>query len=199
MVYDFITFGGILFWIIVGVIALVIAAEINDEKVGMASVTLIGSALAIFAFTDAKTSLGGVITTHPWYIVYGFLGYLALAVVWATIKWRLFYLPKIFDAYDEFRQSWLAQKGLKDMPADQQTRDLFASAVRGAGVDVTYTRMVRHNKARITTWMVFWIFSLIETFLGDFLQRVFASLYNAVAGLFQRMSDGMASKYSELD
>jgi len=199
MVHDFITFGGVLFWIIVSIITLAIAAEINSEKVGTAVVTLVGTFAAIIAFTDVNTSVWPSLAAHPMYIIYGFLCYLALAVIWATIKWRVFYLPKIFDAYDEYRRSWLAQKGLKDMPADQQTRDAFSSAARSAGVDVSYTRMVRNNKARITTWMVFWFFSLIETFLGDFLQRVFASLYKAVAGLFQRMSDGMASKYSELN
>lgn len=196
MIHDFITFGGVLFWIIVGIITLVIASEINSEKVGTAVVTLIVTVAAIVAFTDAPVDQLG---NHPTYILYGFLAYLVGAVVWATIKWRAFYLPKIFDAYDSFRNSWLDQRGLKEMTADPNEREAFKKAARDRGVDVSYSRMASHNKARITTWMFFWPFSLIETFFGDFLSRVFTTLYKMVVGLFQRMSDGMASKYSELD
>lgn len=196
MIHDFITFGGVLFWIIVGVVTLVIAAEINSEKTGTAVLTLLATIAAIVAFTDAPFSTLG---QHPIYILYGFLAYLVGAVIWATIKWRAFFLPKIFDAYETYRNQWLDGRQLKEMPADSKTRDEFAKAARERGVDVSRTRMASHNKARITTWMFFWPFSLIETFFGDFLHRVFTTLYKMVVGLFQRMSDGMASKYSELN
>lgn len=196
MIADFITFGGVLFWIIVGVVALILAAQINDEKVGWATVTLLGTIALIVAFTNAPLK---TLADHPIYILYGFLAYLGVAVVWATIKWRAFYLPKIFDAYEAYRDQWLNSRQLNDMPADTKIREEFAKNARERGVDVSRTRMATNNKARITTWMFFWPFSLLETFFGDFLSQVFTTLYKMVAGLFQRMSDGMASKYSELN
>lgn len=196
MIFNAIAFGGVLFWTIVGVFTLIIATQINGNRTGLASITLIAAIGLIIGFTSAPIRW---LLDNPVYILYGFGAYLGAAMVWATVKWRAFYLPKIFEAYEAHRKKWLASRELKEMPADPQVREQFAKNAREYGVDVSRTRMVSHNKGRITTWMIFWPFSLIETFFGDFLSRVFTTLYKMVAGGFQRMSDGMASKYSELN
>lgn len=202
MIHDFVTFGGVLFWIIVGVVTLILAAQVNDEKTGYATLTLLGTIAAIVAFTNAPVV--DAVKAHPIYVLYGILGYLAIAGVWAFIKWRVFFLPKLFDRYDELRTKFLRTAGpnqtaLSEMPADPAVRDKFNKVDDVRYLNIGYNRMVSHNKGRITTWMIFWPFSLIGTFIGDFLHRVFQTLYKSIAGGLQRMSDTMASKYSELD
>jgi uncharacterized membrane protein YccC len=197
MIAELITFGGVLFWIIVGTVTLILAAQIDSEKVGSATLTLLITVAAIVAFTNAPVL--DFIQDNPLYVVYGALAYVGIAAIWAFIKWRLFFLPKLFDRYETLRWRFLESRGLKEMPADAAVRDAFNSIYDVKALDINVNRMVRYNKGRITTWMVFWPFSFIGTFVGDFLQRVFASVYQTIAGGLQRMSDRMASKYSELD
>jgi hypothetical protein len=196
MLWDIVTFGGLLFWSIVGIVALVITTQVHEEKVGWAAFTLLAAVAAVVALTNTVKLLAGI---PPIYYLYGFLGYLGVAALWATIKWRAFFLPALFEKYEELRYNFLKRKGLDEMPADPAVRKEFNDQHDVARLDVNYNRMVRHNKGRITTWMVFWPFSLLETFLGDFLVRVFNTIYKTLAGMLQRMSDGMASKYSELN
>ena len=197
MVHQFIEFGGILFWIIVGVVTLILAAQVNEEKTGYATLTLLVFIAALVAFSN--TPVLETIKQHPIYVLYGLLAYFGISGLWAFAKWRLFYLPNLFDQYDELRTEFLKRRGLKEMPADPKVREDFAKDRAVERLNISYFRMVRHNKGRITSWMVFWPFSLIGTFLGDFLHRVFTTIYKTIAGGLQRMSDNMASRYSELD
>lgn len=196
MLHEFLVFGGLLFWVIVGVITLVIAAQVHEDRVGGATATLVVFLALVGLFTN---TLSVISTIPPIFYVYGFGAYMGAAGLWATVKWRAFYLPKLFDRYEELRSDFLERKSLKEFPADPAVRDEFNSWHDVRILNIGERRMVRYNKGKITTWMLYWPFSLIETFFGDFLHRVFATLYKMVAGLFQRMSDGMASKYSELN
>lgn len=202
MIAEFITFGGVLFWIIVGVITLILASQVNEEKTGYATLTLLAAIAAIIAFTNAPVVQ--TIQNHPIYVLYGVLAYIGIAAVWAFIKWRAFFLPNLFDRYEDLRTRFLKTAGpngtaLTDFPADPAVRDEFNKRSDVQRLNINVNRMVGYNKGRIRTWMVFWPFSLLGTFVGDFLHRVFTSLYKAIAGGLQRMSDSMASKYSELD
>lgn len=201
MIHEFITFGGVLFWIFVGAVTLILAAQVNDEKTGYAFLTFFAAIALLIGFSN--TPILATIQQHPIYVLYGFLAYVAIAGVWAVVKWRLFFLPKLFDRYDDIRRQFLLTAGpngqpLNDMPADQAVRDRFNKRSEVQSLDINYNRMVSHNKSRITTWMIFWPFSLLGTFIGDFLHRVFTTIYKAIAGGLQRMSNRMASRYSEL-
>jgi hypothetical protein len=126
-----------------------------------------------------------------------------MAGIWATIKWRVFFLPDLFKSYDMIRTKFLKTAGpngetLKDFPADPTVRDRFNNVREVQVLNIQVKRMARNNKARITTWMVYWPFSIVGTFFGDFLSRVFATIYRNISGMLQAMSDRMASKYSEL-
>lgn len=197
MIAEIITFGGVLFWIIVGLVTLVLAAQVDSDRAGAATLTLLITVAAIVAFTNAPVL--EFVQENPIYVIYGVLGYLGIAAVWAFVKWRMFYLPKLFDRYEELRSDFLKNRGLKEMPADQTVRDAFNATNEVKILNISQRRMVSNNKGRITVWMAYWPFSFIGTFVGDFLQRVFASVYQAIANSLQSMSDRMASRYSELD
>lgn len=193
MLIEFLAAGGIFFWAIVGLVFLVLTTQVHNERVGWATFTLILFIAGLVLLTGA----GKIIASWPLiYYVYAVGAYLGISAVWAAIKWRVFFLPKLFERYEEVRSAWLNRNGLKEMPADPAVIQKFKD---NTGSQINRDRMVSHNKGRITTWMIFWPWSLLETFLGDFLVRVFDYMYKAVAGGFQRMSDRMASKYSELN
>jgi len=194
--YEFLAFGGVLFWTIVGLVCLVVTTQVHNEKTGWAFVTFFGAVLLL----ALGSGLYGVLKSiPPINYLYGALAYLGIAALWAVIKWRAFYLPSLFRRYDELREEFLRKRGLTEMPADRKVTDAFKSLDDVKYLNIEYKRMVRHNKSRITGWMIFWIFSVLETFIGDFLVDVFDRIYRNISGLLQRMSDNMASKYSELD
>lgn len=202
MLHPFLEFGGLLFWGALALITLVLAVQVQEEKTGWAAFTFLATIAVIIAFTNAPVI--EAVKAHPIYIVYGLLGYLAIAGVWAFVKWRMFFLPNLFDRYEELRSRFLQTAGpnqtkLNDFPADPAVRDRFNSQTEVRMLDINNRRMVSLNKGRITTWMVFWPWSLLGTFVGDFLHRVFTTIYKTIAGGLQRMSDSMASKYSELN
>lgn len=196
MLAEFLMFGGVLFWIIVGVLGLIITTQVHNEKVGWAAFTLIAVIAGLVLLTNIPKLLAD---TPPSHYLYAFLGYLAAAALWALIKWRGFYLPGLFRRYEDLREKFLIGKKLDEMPTDPAVLKEFTDDYQVQRLNVGYNRMVRNNKSRITTWMIFWPFSLLETFVGDFLANVFDRIYRSMAGLLQRMSDGMASKYSELN
>ncbi len=196
MIYGLITFGGILFWILVAGFVLGISSLINDEKPGRASVVLLIAVALAVAFTNIP--IIELVKTHPEYIGYGVGAYILGAGTWALIKWRVFYLPKVFEKYETLRNSYMEAKGLKEIPANPAVRAELKSFMEGKYFYIDSVRSVSKNKARITTWMFYWPFSLISTFFGDFLNRVFATIYKTIYGLLQSMSDRMAGRYSEL-
>lgn len=195
MLFDLLTFGGVLFWIAVGFIFLIITTQVHNQRLGWATTTLV---LAIAA-TVLLTSAGKQVSTITFKDVAYFIGaYLLGALIWSTIKWRMFFLPALFERYEDARANWLKSQGLKEMPADPAARNQFLNSSPAQYININHTRMASHNKSRITGWMIFWPFSLVETFIGDFLVRIFDRMYKMVRNVYQRMSDSMASKYDEL-
>jgi hypothetical protein len=197
MITTLITAGGIIFWIILGIVALIIAGLVEEDKTGKATFA-VGATLALLvAFTDI--GIYQWIKANPLLLAEGVAAYLGIALVWAAIKWRVFYLPDLFDRYEKLRSHFLKGKGLNHMPADQSVIDEFNNDHIVRCLSIQTKRNVRYNKARITGWMIYWPFSMVGTFIGDFMVRLFATMYKMLAGSLQRVSDRMASQYSELN
>lgn len=196
MAWELLAFGGVMFWSLLAVIGLIITTQVHNERVGWAAFTFIAVIAALVLFTNVPTLLAN---TTPWQYVEAFLLYMAASGLWAIIKWRGFFLPAMFRRYNDLREKFLDRKKLDEMPADPLVIKEFNDQYDVQSLNINSNRMVRNNKGRITTWMIFWPFSLLETFVGDFLANMFDRIYRSIHGLLQRMSDSMASKYSELN
>ena len=196
MAWELLAFGGVMFWTILGVIGLIITTQVHNERVGWAAFTFIAIIAALILFTNVPKLLANATLLD---YVEGILLYFALAGIWAIIKWRGFFLPSLFRRYNDLREDFLFRKKLNEMPADPTVIKDFNDQYGVQSLNINANRMVRNNKGRITTWMIFWPFSLLETFVGDFLANMFDRIYRSIHGLLQRMSDSMASKYSELN
>lgn len=196
MVYELLVVGGVFFWIIVGIFILVATSSVRASEFGTATALVATLFILLITFTNFPTILWSL---DPMMVLYGAIGYVGIAGIWAVIKWRAFYLPKLFGEYERYRSEWLRMKNLKEMPADKGMRDNFNTYVKERGFYINSQRMVRHNKGRITGWMFFWPLSLVETFIGDFMVRIFDHTFRMISGSLQKMSDRMATRYSELD
>jgi len=86
-----------------------------------------------------------------------FFGYFILGGVWSLFKWYL-HLINVRD--------YMKETGAKERP-----RSSYA----------------RNNKAMIISWIGHWPFSIIGTFLGDFIYRIGRTIVNRLAGTYERI------------
>lgn len=199
MIHPLLEIGGVIFWIITAIVALFVISETHRERMTTTTLTVLGYIVGFILLTNGGMALFTYIRDHPLYLIYGLVGYVLAGAVWATAKWRVFFLPNLFEVYDELRQEFMKKNNLKEIPADVKIRNELEHFVSRSGVYIQQQRMVSNNKGRIIGWLTYWPLSLLGTFFGDFLIRLAKTVYNAIAGLLQRLSDQMASKYSELE
>ena len=53
------------------------------------------------------------------------------------------------------------------------------------------------NKQKITTWMVYWTFSMIGTFLGEWLINLWNVIYNLFGNLYDRVGNSVFKNFEE--
>lgn len=198
MVWSIITFGGVIFWVLTAIAAIALVSEISANKVGAAFFTLLAYTAVMMLFSN--TPVWTWIKDHPSYLLYGFGLYIVCGAIWSVIKWY-FYLLNIRDRYEDLRSAWLKRQGFTDVPTDANDRAKFKADVvdRVPGTYGVFPPQASHHKGAITTWMMFWPFSLAGTVFGDFLNRIFKTVYSWLAGMMQRISNGVFGKYSELN
>jgi hypothetical protein len=198
LIASLITAGGVLFWILTAIAFLALVVEINSNKVGSAFVTLLAYAAVIVLLSDIPVWTW--IKANPLYILYGFAAYVGAGAVWSVIKWW-FYLLNMRDRYETLRSDWLGIRNLKEVPVNDPVQYQTFKEQVVAKVDYrhSFPPVATEHKGKITTWMTFWPFSLVDTILGDFLARVFKTVHAWLAGLMQRISNGVFGKYAELN
>lgn len=94
--------------------------------------------------------------------------YVAIGVVWMVAKWWRFCVVR--------KNEW---DGLSDRDKELAIRTSFGEGVRPHP---------QRNKERLITWMSLWPFSVIGTFIGDFLMRFWDWVYDRCANLLDAIS-----------
>lgn len=56
---------------------------------------------------------------------------------------------------------------------------------------------VRQYKSKIISWMSYWPFSMIGTFFGDIVRRIYNTIFEIIHDMLQSMSDHMFRKISK--
>jgi hypothetical protein len=106
------------------------------------------------------------------------LVYLAIGGAWSVFKWWLYVLKTAsklkeaivrYNAIPDPKESW-----------NNWSNGRFSSSAPS----------VRDNKSEIIDWIAFWWFSMIQTFLGDWMHQIFTAVYQ----MFYNMYDAIAKK-----
>lgn len=164
-------------WMII--LALILLGDVvccETEYFGLGAFLVISSS-ALAAW------LGNDINVFGW--AWGNLGaiiqftffYLLLGTVWSVVKWY-FYLLKIRDEYLTGSRAGMDQK------------------IEG-GMRRPESSFARNNKTRIMGWIAHWPFSIVGTFLGDFLTRIFQTIYEAMSGLYDRIAGSVFADFDK--
>lgn len=203
MLYELIVFGGIWFWILVGIAAIALLAEIVNEKFTAAFVTMLAFFGIIVGFSkiDWHWFVDNKVT-----LFYAAGIYLVAAVVTSIVKWY-FYGRDAREKYNEFRSGFLSRRGLSDtsqIPEEHRVQwasELkefvrYASYSKGFSVHsdtvVTTEHLIpqaRYHKALITGWMAWWPFVAFWSLFDDFFRRLWEVLYRLCSKGYQRISN----------
>lgn len=169
------------FFIVLIVIAALIAIEaavIFENHLGLLAIALLAAYLAVFT---AFNPFVWVVSLSGWTIVTWVVGWFLAGLVWSFPKWYL-YLKNVRDSFTEKRL--------------QSYRDAYAKDPKKALTFVSYLQdegvapVALHEKMRISVWMVWWPFSIVETFFKDIVRR----FYNWVVDRFIKVYDAITAK-----
>lgn len=196
--------GGLGFWglIIFEICLLLFFVEKESGTWATISLVIFGMVLQWGIGVDI---IGYVKNNIP-FILCCVVGYFICGAIWGVTKWWLF-CRKNIESYELARTLFLRYHKLpsdtKEIPANLKKE--WKEAVENSGrrrsngffieeYISTYSPKVSDHKSQIIHWMTFWIFSLVWTFIADFVKGLFRKLYYMLAGYLQRISDGMWAK-----
>lgn len=199
MLTPLITFGGILFWLLTLVAFVASVGSMSSQKIGRTVLVLMGYLALVVLFTNADPM--SWVKTNWLLCLYGAGAYLAAGVVYMIIRWQIF-SSKVATLYSQIRDSFLAKSDNANILQTPKGKEELLEAVRrdykmtdlGGSVPL----LVRRNKARLSTWIIFWPISATEYLLGDLLTDVINGIVQAFSGMMQRMTDRKFSKFNEL-
>lgn len=182
--------GSVLFW---GFIALWIIAEwasIHNERWGLCFIEFVVLVIAISAFTNAKLdwiNWTNIINLLTFYLPI----YIALGAGWSVAKWY-FYLLRQKEEYEERREGFLKSYEAREPFRKQESFKEWLPSYH------KYPPSVKNNKSRILSWMSLWWISFLDTFLTDFLYRIWEAIYFKLAKTLQKMSNYVFREFEEL-
>ena len=121
---------------------------------------------------------------NPAYLVVGLLAYFLIGALWARFKFGLWLHDSQEQMQSEYTQWQRQQQSTGNSnPTMAQFRESFGARYRPTA-----------NKARILTWMSWWVPSVLWTFLHDFVHRVWEAIYGWMSNLFEKASDKAFNK-----
>jgi len=188
----FFAVGTLGFWTLT--VAFLVAVAILTENIrpGWAALVTAG-----WLWFYAATGLFNVLRfahDFPTYMALIVVSYLAVGIFWGYLKW-ISYVSKTHAAYNDKKRGWLRDKGLTgtSIPDDlkEEWTNYISNAFTRSYISLTATPLALDNKERITTWGMFWPWSLGWFFINDPVRRFFNAAFNRLHDLYQATADRM--------
>lgn len=155
----------------------------NDAYVGGFFTMLLGvSLLGWLGGSWSYNTLWSVIVANLGNLALFSVYYLAIGGAWSIAKWFLYSL-KLRDALREEIAEWNKSSDASDTPGVGRSRNPKPSRPSRS--------FAKNNKGRLTGWVAMWPFSMIGTFIGDFLTKVFDHVVKALSGIYDSISNAV--------
>jgi hypothetical protein len=207
----FFILGSASFWVgAVGLFILILAFEENDWHFWA------GLTLLAFVFLMEKSGAISIFTSPLIVLKWGAV-YMAAGAGWSFIKW-FSYLHKQGDRIGALKLKWIEgqnreikrhnesgeQQELLDVNVSTPVPDQYKRAykeflssegfIRSASSPVT--PQIGDNKARITSWIVWWPWSALWTILNDPIRRIAEFIYNRLQSTYQAVANRVFAKFA---
>lgn len=188
----------VLSFILLFVLTSLISACLMDSEgvwAGLLSLLLV----VLFALAPRHEILDAMTSTSILYAAGCLVGYAALGVAWATVKWVMFTRGQStkLQAWlweNPHFQEWKANTPLDAPQTHLKTFVYKTPPPEHVYYDVktrTFSVVASKHRGRITKWISLWPLNVVYTLIEDLLLELWARLYDLVAGTFQRISDRM--------
>lgn len=193
------TFG---FWLSFVLLGIVIFWNIENEEVGIATLTTIVLAALILWANDL--SLWGLITSNPIETLLVVGGYFLAGTLWSVGKWY-FYIRRYNHEYEEIKRGYLRECGLTSIEqfSETQKKDFRYKVVNAFNrlsgrysSDSFKFPLAAERKTAILGWMMYWPYSMTWTLINDPVKRAFITIYRNIAGGLDRMTTKLTGNIS---
>lgn len=186
MILGLLAFGSVGFWALVVTIFLLNFYFVELERTFWATVTLIGTFVALAFLGDFN--LWHVVRDNPIQAVIAGASYFGIGAVWSIGKWW-FYVKEMFGHYTEARNDFMISEGKNPSDAmDQPTKGKWAMNSQARA----YAKpLIRRHKSQISMWMIYWPWSGVWTLINDPVKKIFARIFHELQGLYQKIADSV--------
>lgn len=190
------------FYLITAVMIISMIALIENDELGWSHALFV-------AFVCLMAYKSGInlkeIIMNPMTIFKYLSLYLGIGVVWAFCKWY-FFLKNVLANFTAYKEK--TKKELQGYTQDALTKamnDRIKSAIKNSwngnglkelsceedssGQLVILPPQANNNKARITTWITHWPFSMVWTLLNDPIKKLANYIVEVLKSWFQKISD----------
>lgn len=129
------------------------------------------------------------------YVLIGAVAYVLFGAAWAFVHWVVFFIRERADRYEKLRTEI---KGDYDRRSkDGRLDPTKLSYADFAQVNYHFPPMPTENKARITSWMLYWPADLLWTMLHKAVKRLYNWIYDCLANTLATISKNMFAKRFE--
>lgn len=178
--------GSFWFWLVLIAIGIALVALVENEKGTWATFTAIGTVLLLnYAW---KVPVFKVAVQHPFALLAWVGVYYAAGAVWGMVKWASFVHNKV-GLYNDYKADFLKNEGVTELtPAlAAKLQERIGSRYNSSGISSTVPTASEH-KSDIVRWMTYWPFSIIGTFLSDFVVKLWNHIYTYMAKTYDRIA-----------
>lgn len=181
--------GTIGFWILVGIVSLLLIAAVEYEKPGWATFSLIVTFTLLWLLGDVN--IVALALSNPLLAAGVVAGYFVVGAMWSVGKWW-FFVRRSLETYHEARAEFLRRNGIVSFyasdPIPEGLRGKWQKWLNGRTLE-SFKPHIKDNKGRILTWMVYWPWSMFWTILNDPVKRMFKFIYRQLRAVYQRITD----------
>lgn len=121
------------------------------------------------------------VSNHFFDICLYFVTYMAIGATWSVFKWWLL-VRKSAETY----KGYLAE--YNSLPVDGNIARNWVDYLNGRSGYTKFPPRVRDYKGKITDWIAFWWFSMIQTLFGDWLHKLIIGVYNLFYNVYDAIT-----------
>lgn len=165
--FELLIIGGVAFWIVVGILGLILLAAVHNDAPAPAN-------FALLVFVAACLILGNgwrFACDHSAFLAVAVVVYPLIGLAWSVLRWMLF-LDYVLERYKTQKAAYLKQH---PNVTPVQLSAAFYHFGDGLVVDdKTGEASVdfEDNLGRIASWVAYWPVSIVDQLLGNMLARL---------------------------
>lgn len=164
-------------WTVMAVLLISIAVE---SELGWGALII----LCASVLTPWLLGFGGPIqwsAANPGQLVGLAVLYAVVGILWSLIKWRIYVYHHSTKALEQYNQYYSTRENYANIPGDTEVSSSTYNDFLNS--DSNPLHPSRH-KDRILLWMAWWPFSVLSTFLRDFVSGVWRGIYSLTESTF---------------